>query len=89
MRALAAREAQATAVSFSVAGHSRSWAAAADGEHVMKRNSTKVVLHRETLHQLDKADLAGAAGAIPTSLGTACCTHVFTVCVTCKQSCTC
>lgn len=55
----------------------------------MKRNSSKIVLHRETLHQLDKADLAGVAAAIPTSLATACCTHVFTLCVTCKHTCTC
>jgi len=75
--------------SFSIAGHSRPRAPAAEGEHVMKRNSSKVVLHRETLHQLDKADLAGAAGAIPTSLTTACCTHVFTICVSCNRTCTC
>lgn len=51
----------------------------------MKKSTSKVVLHRETLHQLDPAALDRAAGGIPTTRASGCCTTLtFTFCYNCS-----
>jgi hypothetical protein len=51
----------------------------------MKKSTLKIALQRETLHLLDSAALNDAAGGIPTTVASGCCTtKTFTFCKTCS-----